>query len=186
MQTLFDDWTEQDRGPYLQIITGKLNIISIFDELRYDRSDADLLSPAMRMHLVKKLKTFGFKQKSGRILKHSKTQTHCHIPSSHALGASPFHITDSCPKGDKDFYALTPTQTACQFIQHYPVEEALERIKHLIASQPINIYRLSDYLEYEEKYSDFMQAIGHLKYVQRVALESSKLKSFRSLTLSRH
>ena len=55
-------------GPYLIVMNNPKNIISIFDELRYDRADADLVSPAMRRHVVEKLKTLGFKQKSGNII----------------------------------------------------------------------------------------------------------------------
>lgn len=184
-KTLVSDWSIDQRGPYIYVVSGELNIISVFDELRYDRSDVDMLSPAMRMHLVKKLKTIGFKQRSGTVVEQQGSGVKCLMPKAHALGASPFHITDACPKRDTDYYALTPTQTACQFIRHCDLEQAIEEIKRLMAFQPINIYRLSDYLEYEPDYQYFRSAIGHIKYLQRVALESQRLARIKPLSASR-
>ena len=36
--------------PYLQIADEKLRLLSVFDDLKYDRADADMMSPAMRTH----------------------------------------------------------------------------------------------------------------------------------------
>ena len=180
------DWAKGGCGPYIHVVEDGLNLISIFDELKYDRSDSDIVSPAMRMHLVKKLSEIGFKQVSGSKFQNKALDICCHIPKSHALGASPFHIIDASKKREQDFYVLTPTQTACQFIKHFDTELAVERVTELIRLQPINIYRLSDYLEYEDQYHDFSQAIGHLKYVQRVAIETTALGKRRALSLTRH
>lgn len=168
-------------GPYLSISTLPLNIISIFDELRYDRSDADMVSPAMRRHVVEKLKPLGFRQKSGNIIEHIDSDIRCVIPKSHALGASPFDILRYTKKREQDFYILTPTQTACQCVNMYTIEEAVEKIGELIAKQPININRLYDYLEDSETHKAFLQAIPHLRYLQRVALESERLCRMRAL-----
>ncbi|MEM9223697.1 MAG: hypothetical protein AAGB11_15050 [Pseudomonadota bacterium] len=170
-----------DLGPYIQIADENLNLISIFDDLRYDRSDADILSPAMRVHAVKQLGAIGFKQKSGTVLVHSDLDVRCLIPKFHALGASPFDVTRYTPRREQDFYVLTPTQTACQFIDNYALEDAVERTRALIAKQPINLYRLMDYLERKPTHQDFLQAIGHLKYVQRTAVSSEPLCRRRPL-----
>ena len=176
--------SEESLGPYLYLLTGELNIISVFDELRYDRSDADMLSPAMRFHVVNKLKTLGFKQSSGNVLEHPD-DVRCILPKSHALGASPFHITSFTKKREQDFYVLTPTQTACQLIKQFEFEIAVEKVKALIQEQPINLFRLSDYLEYCEEHVYFLEAIGHLRYVQRCAVESLPLKKRRALSITK-
>ncbi len=186
MSSLLLNWPEKERGPYLHICQAGVNVISVFDSLRYDRSDVDMLSPSMRMHVSKKLKTLGFKQKSGNVFEHSEQGIRCIIPKSHALGASPFHIVDYTSKREQDYYLLTPTQTACLIIKLHDLETAVARICELIQTQPINILRLSDYLDYSQEFYDFRPAIGHLKYVQRVALESSKLNKLKSLSISRH
>lgn len=168
-------------GPYLYLADSNLKIVSVFDDLRYDRSDADMLSPAMRSHLVQKLKPLGFKQISGNVLENKELDIRCLMPKSHALGASPFDITRYTPKRDQDVYLLTSTQTACQFVDHYNLQDAVEKISQLIAKQPINLYRLMDYLEPKPAHQNFLQAIGHLKYVQRVAVESEPLCHMRAL-----
>ncbi|MEO1318486.1 MAG: hypothetical protein AAFW01_18180, partial [Pseudomonadota bacterium] len=83
--------------------------------------------------------------------------------------------------GPQDFLILTPTQTACQFIDNYPLDEAVAAVKALIETQPINIYRLMDYLEKKPTHQDFLKAIGHLKYVQRMAVTSEPLCRRRAL-----
>ena len=187
-QHILRSWSSKDRGDYLYITECAPNIISIFDELNYDRSDADMVSPAMRMHIVKKLGNIGFKQKTGNILENKQYDIRCIIPKSHALGASPFHITDYTKKREQDFFVLTPTQSACQFIQHFPVETAIEHIHRLIKTQPINLKRLTDYLEMdsESTYASFLEAIGHLKYLQRTEMESGSFKKLKPLSLTRH
>lgn len=167
--------------PYLYLADAGLGLISVFDDLKYDRSDADMLSPAMRRHVVDKLGAMGFAQTSGNLLTHAETGQRVIFPKSHALGASPFDITQYTPKGAGDFYLLTPTQTACQFIDAYNKADALDRIKALIARQPINIYRLMDYLEKKPAHQAFTDTIGHLKFVQRAALESDALRGRRAL-----
>ena len=110
-------------GHYMTLADERLQLFSVFDDLYYDRADADMLSPAMRKHAIEKLKKIGFKQISGNVLEDRGADRRCLMPKSHALGASPFDITRYTPRRAQDFYILTPTQTACQFIDHYPHEE---------------------------------------------------------------
>ncbi|MEM9321020.1 MAG: hypothetical protein AAGA70_18750 [Pseudomonadota bacterium] len=159
----------------------KLGLISVFDDLKYDRADADMLSPAMRRHAVKRLTPLGFSQVSGTVLRHGDTGIAVIMPKSHALGASPFDITRYTPKRADDYYLLTPTQTACLFIDNYPLDQAVERIKELITKHPINLYRLLDYLDRSPAHQEFAAAIGHLKYVQRAAVSSEPLCRRRAL-----
>ena len=122
-----------------------------------------------------------FKQVSGTVLKHHASGVCCFIPKVYALGASPFDITRYTPRGEHDFYILTPTQTACQYVDFYSHAEAVERVKALIIRQPINLYKLLDYLERKSKHQEFANAIGHLRFVQREAVTSEPLKRRRAL-----
>lgn len=165
----------------MQIADAALHLISVFDDLKYDRSDADMMSPAMRQHAVRKLAPLGFRQVSGNVLENREADTRVLIPKSHALGASPFDITRYTPKRTQDYYLLTPTQTACQVIDSYATKDAVERIKTLICKHPINLYRLMDYLEKKDTHQDFLGAVGHLRYVQREAITSEPLQRRRAL-----
>ena len=168
-------------GPYMCVADARLRIISIFDDLRYDRADLDMMSPAMRGHAVTRLAPLGFKQVSGNVLRHTTTGVRCLIPKFHALGASPFDITRYTPRDEHDFYILTPTQTACQYVDFYPHADAVTRVKALITRQPINLYKLLDYLERKSNHQEFANAIGHLRLIQREAITSEPLKGRRAL-----
>ena len=167
--------------PYLLVADGSLRILSVFDDLRYDRADADMMSPAMRRHAIDILAKHGFRQTSGTILSHNESGVRCIIPKFHALGASPFDILRYTSRDANDYVLLTPTQTACQFIEMFQHEVAVERVKELITSQPINLFRLMDYLDKTSAQQAFQNAIGHLKYIQRTAVESEPLRSRRAL-----
>ena len=170
-----------NRDPYFQMVDDNLRLFSVFDDLRYDRSDADLMSPAMRRHAITQLKSFGFQQTSGTVLHNKEQDVKVHIPKLHALGASPFDITRYTPKRMQDFYLLTPTQSACSLIDAYPTGEAVEKVKDLIVKHPINIDRLWDYMERKPNHRQFETALGHIRFVQREAVEAEPLRRRRAL-----
>lgn len=178
---LFEELKDGKISPHVLLADTKLRLISVFDELRYDRSDADILSPAMRIHLVKVLKEFGFKQTSGTVLTNKVADTRCLLPKFHALGASPFDITRHTERQPQDYYALTPTQTACMFIDNYSLEDAVERVTTLVQKQPINLFKLADFMELKDSHKAFHDAIGYIRHVQRIAIESDALRNFRAL-----
>ncbi|WP_138468565.1 hypothetical protein [Poseidonocella sp. HB161398] len=170
-----------DADPYLQVVDWQLRLISVFDELRYDRADADILSAGMRRHALAKLAPLGFRQVSGTVFRHAEADVNVVLPKFHALGASPFDATRHSPKRLCDFYLLTPTQAACRLIDTCPAAEAVERVKALVAKHPVNVLRIGDYLEDRAEHRAFEGAIGHLRYVQRVAIESTDLRHRRGL-----
>ncbi|MEM9754552.1 MAG: hypothetical protein AAF914_01090 [Pseudomonadota bacterium] len=173
--------TVLNADPYLQVADWDARLISVFDDLKYDRADADMMSPAMRQHAIGRLAPLGFRQVSGTVLTNAPADIQVLIPKFHALGASPFDIARYTPRRRRDFYLMTPTQTACHFIDTYAKDDAVARIKALIATQPINLYRLMDYLEHKPAHRDFLSAIGHLRYVQRIAVASEPLMRRRAL-----
>ncbi|NRB01385.1 MAG: hypothetical protein HRU32_16520, partial [Rhodobacteraceae bacterium] len=155
--------------PFLYV-DQKLNLISVFDDLKYDRSDLDTLSAPMRRRVVVRLEPLGFRQMSGGLIENPKANIRVLLPKLRALGASPFDVTRDTPRRAQDFYVLTPTQTACQWIDAYSTDDAVEAIKTLVVKHPINLLRIADFLERTERHRAFLGAIGHLKYVQRIAV----------------
>ncbi|MEM1036506.1 MAG: hypothetical protein AAGI14_07060 [Pseudomonadota bacterium] len=166
---------------YVFLADRHLRLISVFDDTSYDRADADMLSPPMRQHLAKLLAKNGFKQSSGTVFKNKALNVKCIIPKAHALGASPFDVTRFTPRGDNDFYVLTPTQTACFFIDNYGLQDAFDRVVDLIRRQPINILKISDYLERKPHHRDFMSAINQLSGIQKEAVADDKLRFMKAL-----
>lgn len=177
------DETLQDlnRDPYLFVTETRLRLISVFDDLKYDRADLDMLSGPMRQHALGKLTPLGFRQVSGVMMQHADHDTRIHIPKIHALGASPFDATRYVARQPQDYILLTPTQVACQMVDHYPTEAAVEGIKALVVKHPINLLRLMDFLDRTETHEAFQAAIGHLKLVQREAIEREPLRTRRAL-----
>jgi hypothetical protein len=167
--------------PYLFVADTELRLISVFDDLKYDRSDIDILSGPMRRRVLAKLAPLGFQQVTGTVIENRAQNVRMHLPKSRPLGASPFDAARYTPRRERDFYVLTSTQAACQVIDHYPHMDAIERIKALIKRQPINLYRIMDFLEEKEAHQAFRGAVGHLKLVQREAVASEPLRSLRAL-----
>jgi len=170
-----------DRDPYLTVADPALRLISVFDDLKYDRADMDVVSGPMRRRARDKLKPLGFVQASGHVFENRAEDIRMILPKFRALGASPFDAINDTPRRAQDYFILTPTQTACQMIDHYPHEDAVEMIKTLIQKHPINLLRLADYLERTDTHQAFKPAIGHLKFVQREAVSAEPLKSRRAL-----
>ncbi|MCA1285031.1 hypothetical protein [Salipiger bermudensis] len=180
-ETLREALESLAKDPYLMLADPAWRLVSVFDDLRYDRADMDMMTGPMRAYATRRLEPLGFRQATGSILENSALDIRMHIPRFRALGASPFDAVRDTPRRAQDYYLLTPTQTAAQFVLHYPVETAVERIKTLVARQPVNLLRLSDYLEQRRDHQDVLSAIGHLKYVQRMAVESEPLRRRRAL-----
>ena len=93
------------------------------------------------------------------------------------------NVTLYTPRNDKDFYILTPTQTACQIIEHYSYQLAVKKIEALIKKQPINIYKIFDYLEKKKNttHKVFASAMSDLLDVQRKAVKSDPLRGRKAL-----
>lgn len=170
-----------DKDPYLYVVDWDLQIISVFDDLRYDRADVDALAGPMRNHVLQHLKPLGFAQTSGHIISHRSADMHMIMPKFRALGESPFNATYFTKRRPQDFYILTPTQAACVLIDSYPPEDAQEKILALIKQQPINIYRILDYMARDDHREAFKPILGHLKFVQKQAIRSEPLCRRRAL-----
>lgn len=166
---------------YLAVMQAPLNLVSVFDDLKYDRSDLDAVSAPMRRRVVSKLAPMGFRQISGGVLENAEADMRMYFPKFRALGAGPFDTTRDTPRRKQDFYVLTPTQTACQLIQHHSTDDAVAAIEVLIARQPVNLLRIMDFLEKSDAHKAFAGAIGHLEAVQREAVASEPLRSRRAL-----
>lgn len=167
--------------PYLMVVAAPLRFISVFDDLRYDRADVDAVSGPMRKRVVDRLKPLGFRQISGSLIENKEEGIRIHLPKFRALGASPFDaIRDTSPH-DQDYIVLTPTQLACQFIDHYPLDLAMEQLRALIVRQPANLLRIFDYLERNDTHQAFKKVIGELTVLQRQAVAQEPLKTRRAL-----
>lgn len=173
--------TELNADPYLMIADVDLRLISVFDDLRYDRSDLDMLSSPMRKRALKKLAPFGYVQRSGSVIENPADDIRIHMPKFRALGASPFDALRETPMRPQDYALLTPTQAAAQIIASYSVDSAKERLAALVVKHPANLVRLFDFLEPTPTKAAVRGMLGELVYLQRAAVAKEPLKSRRAL-----
>jgi len=170
-----------NQDPCLCLADAELRLLSVFDDLTYDRSDLDMLTAPMRRRAIDGLRALGAEQIKGGLMAHRRADVRFIFSKFQALGASPFDATRYLQRRARDYWVLTPTQTACLIIDHHPFDEALEKVKALLVRQPINIYRLLDHLEHKPAHLEFRRAIGHLDRVQREAVATAPLSQRRPL-----
>ncbi|MBO6509611.1 MAG: hypothetical protein JJ979_14245 [Roseibium sp.] len=167
--------------PYLMIADAELRLISVFDDLRYDRADLDILSGPMRRRALTRLTPLGFKQRSGSVIENRAEDIRIHMPKFRALGASPFDALRDTHLRTQDYALLTPTQAAAQIITRYPTDTALEKLSMLVVKHPVNLLRLFDFLEPGPSHQAFRDVLGQLVYLQRKAVSREPLKTRRAL-----
>lgn len=177
----FDTVASLNADPYLMVADTELRLISVFDDLRYDRADLDMLSAPMRRRALAKLIPLGFSQRSGSVIESRTEDIRIHLPKFRALGASPFDALRDIDLRPQDYALLTPTQAAAQIIAAHPLETVVQRLKALVIKHPVNLLRLGDYLEHKPSHQAFKDALGHLIYVQRTAIAKEPLKTRRAL-----
>lgn len=158
-----------------------LNMLSIFDDTHYDRSDIDILNSAQRDFLFKKLKDFNYSWKSGRVLHSSSCPVIFTFPKISVLGASPLDALKYEKSSDKNIVVVTPTQFCAQCIKELDEFRGLSVIKELIEKHPVNLLKLRDHLSYTEFHEKYQRMLPELIAHQKNAISSGKLKYKRHI-----
>ena len=140
-----DDVRVINSDPYLCVADEELQLISVFDDLKYDRADLDIVSGPMRLRALEKLKPLGFNQTSGSVFENKAEDIRCILPKFRALGASPFDATRDVSRREQDYFILTPTQVACLIITSHPLEKSVELLEALVVKHPVNLLRIFDF-----------------------------------------
>jgi hypothetical protein len=158
-----------------------IRVLSVFDDVRYDRSDIDLLGPGMRRYVSQVLTGLECKAKSGKCIEHSDADIKCWLPKPSVLAASPFDITRYQPREANDIYILTPTQTAAYFFQQLDFDLAIMAIGDMIESQPVNILKLLDTLNSRRERSYYAPVLRYLLDCQKQVVSQPGFKFKRTL-----
>jgi hypothetical protein len=148
---------------YLFFLETPHNLVCVFDHIRYDRSDADLLSQAQRKYLLNKLVEYGYYHKTGRVLISESHKTKFIFPKQNILGASISDFIKHEKREDQDLFVLTPTQMAIYIINTIK-NDTLEILKNLISKHPINLKKIYDH-SHNESSKDFINQ--HFKELER-------------------
>lgn len=159
----------------------EINVLSVFDDVLYDRSDIDILSPAMRHFAAKFLKHQGYKQINGQCFSSQDRKEKLWMPKPSVLAASPFDIARYVKRSEGDALILTPTQTAALLLDSLKLDKAVEAIVLLIEQQPINLLKLHDHIPEYHQRNAYVEAFPYLRYCQRKVVENPKMRFKRSL-----
>ena len=152
------------------------SILSVFDHTNYDRSDLEILSVPQRKYTERKLKKFGYKFKTGRVLISKDYSQKFRIPKQSIISSNPYDILRYEKRDDGDIYILTPTQAACYILTHYESVELLQRLKSLIEKQPVNLKKIYDHSRFEKTKDSYYRIYRELQNYQDDLVKNSKLK----------
>lgn len=155
-------------------------IISVFDDVKYDRSDIDLLSPSMRRYITEKLKLLHCQLARGTHLI-SPHGLSLFMPKPSVLGASSFDITRYQKRDEGDIYILTPTQCAAYLLDNLSLEQAVAEIAKMLPSQPINLRKLEDHMRQSSQRNRMLEALPFLRYELRQAQEQAHMRHKRHI-----
>jgi hypothetical protein len=170
-----------ERDPYLYLADAELRLISVFDDLRYDRADMDMLTGPMRARAARTLAPLGLRQVSGGMMANPARGLRLHLPKFRALGASPFDALRDTARARGDYALLTPTQAACAILDGHATDAAVPRLERLVTRHPVNLLRIFDYLDRSARHDGYRRAIGHLVPLQRAAVREAPLRDRRAL-----
>ena len=154
---------------------------SVFEDVKYDRSDIDILGPGMRRYVTNFLTTLDCKTRSGRCIVHRHSGLNCWLPKPSVLAASPFDITRYRPREPKDIYILTPTQTAAYLFQHLDFDLAIIAIFEMIKTQPVNLLKLQDTLQHHHERHYYAPVLRYLLDCPQPGVPPGRMKFKRSL-----
>jgi len=157
-------------------ITSPDNILSVFDHTNYDRSDLEILSVPQRKYTEKKLKKFGYKFKTGRVLISNEYTQKFRIPKQSIISSNPYDILRYEKRDDQDIFILTPTQAACYIITHYESVQLMQKLKALIEKQPVNLKKIYDHSRFEKCKDSYYSIYRELQNFQDDLVKNSKLK----------
>ena len=153
------------------------NLISIYDDRVYDRSDADIMNTSMRNYLKDHLSKLKYDWVSGNVLSSPLYRTNFIFPKNKILGASPFDAILFEKRDEDDFFVLTPTQVASFLIKTKSGNELLEYLEKLISKHPINLDKMKDHFNSSGIIKlNFNSLYSQLKKYQDKVIKTDKLK----------
>ena len=150
-------------------------ILSVFDDSRFDRSDIDILSPAMRQHVIASLKTLDCQLVRGNqlIAPHGISLW---MPKPSVLASSPFDATRYQRRASDDIYILTPTQAAAYQLEHCQLDIAVKAIADMMPEQPCNLRKLEDFITQDSARQRYLAAMPYLRNCLREAQEQPHMR----------
>jgi len=153
------------------------NLISIYDDRIYDRSDADIMNTSMRNYLKDHLDYLKYDWLTGNVLSSPLYSPKFIFPKNKILGASPFDATLFEKRFEDDFFVLTPTQIASFLIKYDSGDEVFEYLEKLISKHPVNLEKMKDHFNSSGiSKIKFNLLFIRLKKYQSEVIKTDKLK----------
>lgn len=163
------------------VVFEKHNIISVYDDNFYDRSDFDAINAAQKKYLKLSLKNFNYEWSSGRVLESSLYPLKFLCPKPKTLMSSPYDILDFENKPPNSIFILTPTQTLGQLLKlEFDAVSLKTQAKALITKTPVNLLKLKDGLR-DEPLVKLNSILSNLSIFQKKIISAPKFKNKRQL-----
>jgi len=120
------------------------NIITIFDSVKYDRSDQELLSASQRNHIGNVLEENGHKRLTGNSYQNITTKQVMRFTTPKTLGVSPLNELQY-NFNQEDIFIVTPGTYFLFLVMKFnelQKENILQEIMQLISTHPVNLDQL--------------------------------------------
>lgn len=129
-------------------------IVTVYDDNFFVRNDYDILSHGQRNYLIKFFNSFGYKQKSGKLMSNGEIDVHFPKPK-HTLALSGYQSHFSV-QPNNNYFAVTPS-TFAEVLFHEAEnmgeDWVVEQLQTLIETCPYNIELTRD-INYRSKIED--------------------------------
>jgi hypothetical protein len=159
-----------------------IQVITIFDHYRYDRSDFDGLSAPQRDYLLQCCKEFDLKQMSGRKYQLKNLGINLIFPRQSILGASPFDCLRYEKADSNTIFVLTPTQAACYFLTLAQKSDSQQYLQKLLSKQSINLKKIKDHVRTENDYLErFNELFSEMSTLLNDINQKLKVKNKRHI-----
>lgn len=162
MIEFYRDFCAQDKYMYAN---GQDNLITVYDDNVFDRSDFDVLNGPQRQYLVHQLVDQGHRQISGKKLQNIEHGFELEFCQSPSLGVSPMVQLERCYTPNK-MWMVTPT-TFALFLFSKNASDCVARVEDLIQTCPVNFKKMIDVSRHDAYHHAIMKASKHLQAFQK-------------------
>jgi hypothetical protein len=149
------------------------NIISIFDSVKYDRSDQELLSASQRNHIGKILEENDHKRLTGNSYQNINTKKVLRFTTPKMLGVSPLNELQY-NFNKEDIFIVTPGTYFLFLVMKFDElqkENILKEIMQLISIHPVNLDQLLNVSRHEVFYPFLKQKFPEFVKHQQNAIK---------------
>lgn len=151
------------------------NMITIFDSLRYERNDYDVLSAPQRNYVGAVLEKNGHRHVTGNSFKNLKTGQTLRFIITKTLGVSPLNELNY-QYNDQDIFIVTPGTYFLFLVEKLSTDDKQDSVRaelmDLVSHHPVNLEQLLDLSTHDHFYATLKEVFKECKAKQDDAIEN--------------